>query len=178
MPANYQGQFHSPKNKYRSHGGAEPDKLPRIWLIGWSVHETLQRLPRKKCLILSEVNKICLTFTDDFFKYFLTAIPSTVRRYEKIRLCEVNPLQIQSPETKRAHSRQFVRAKKLPFPQQKFQKKKGGLNKKVTSAVFRAWTDKQKKFYVCAKRNLTLQTSSIHWNILPPITVQRKVPRI
>lgn len=44
--------------------------------------------------------------------------------------------------------------------------------------MFRAWTDKQKKFYVCAKCNLTLQTSSVHWNILPPCSAQRKVPGI
>lgn len=63
-------------------------------------------------------------------------------------------------------------------PQQESKRKKRELNKKVSRAVFRAWTDKQKKFYVCAKCNLTLQTSSIHWNILPPCTVQKKVPRI
>lgn len=39
----------------------------------------------------------------------------------------------------------FCRAKKLPFPQEESEKKKWGVNKKVSSAVFRAWTDKQKK---------------------------------
>lgn len=63
------------------------------------------------------------------------------------------------PQTKRTHSRQFVGAKKLPFPYEESKKKKKGLHKKVSSAVFRAWTDKQKKFYACAKCNLTPQTS-------------------
>lgn len=79
---------------------------------------------------------------------------------------------------KRAHSRHFARAKKLLSPQQESKGKKRRLNKKVSSAVFRAWTDKQREFYVCAKCNLTLQTSFIHWNILPPCTAQKKVAGI
>lgn len=43
--------------------------------------------------------------------------------------------------------------------------------------MFPVWTDKQKRFYLRAKCNLTLQTSSIHWNILLPRTAQRRVQR-
>lgn len=50
-------------------------------------------------------------------------------------------------------------------PQRESKGKKRRLNEKVSSAVFRAWTDKQREFYVAAKCNLTLQTSLIHWNI-------------
>lgn len=95
-------------------------------------------------------------------------------RYEKGRLCSINLLLIQSPQTKRPHSGPSVSAKKLRSTQKDTKRgKKKGLNKKVSSAVFRAWTDKQKTFYVCAKCNLTLQTTSVHWNILPPCSAQR-----
>lgn len=81
-------------------------------------------------------------------------------------------LQTQSHATERAHSRQFISAKKLPSPQDKQRR----LKEKVSSAVFRALTDKQKKFYVSAKCNLTLQTSSVRWNIPPPGTLRGKHP--
>lgn len=163
--------FTPSQKKCRYYGGTEPDNHPRILHIGWSMHETFQSLLRKMNNPFRCQQDFCVTFTCwllEVFPYFYS---------DNCKVIWENQLQIQSHETKRAHSRQFVRAKKLPFPQQEFQKKKRGLNKKVTSAVFRAWTDKQRKFYMYAKCNLTLQTTSIHWNILPPITVQRKVPR-
>lgn len=64
-----------------------------------------------------------------------------------------------------AHSGHFARAKKLLSPRRESKGKKRRLNEKVSSAVFRAWTDKQREFYVAAKCNLALQTSFIHWNI-------------
>lgn len=83
------------------------------------------------------------------------------------------------PLNKKAAFWTICQCQETPLATKGYQKgKKRGLNKKVSSAVFRAWTDKQKKFYVCAKCNLTLQTSSVHWNILPPCSAQRKVPGI
>ena len=73
------------------------------------------------------------------------------------------------PRNKKGHILDsLLEPRNSPFHKRRPKRRKGGLNEKVSSAVFRARTDKQKKFYVCAKCNLTLQTSSIHWNILPP----------
>lgn len=93
--------------------------------------------------------------------------------YEKGRLCSINLLLFQSPPNKKATFRTICQCQETPLHTKGYQKgKKRGLNKKVSSAVFRAWTDKQKKFYVCAKCNLTQQTSSVHWNIPPPCSAE------
>lgn len=59
----------------------------------------------------------------------------------------------------------FCQSQETSFPATGVQGEERRLNEKVSSAVFRAWTDKQREFYVAAKCNLTLQTSFIHWNI-------------
>lgn len=172
MPANYQGQVHSPKTKYRFCGGPNLIAAPGYYLLNgqWI----------RRCSTLSDVLKQHLWAVSA--RWLLQVFPynysSKCKAIWENQVMWSKPSSNTKPRTKRPHSRLFFRAKQLPFPQQESRKKKRGLNKKVSSAVFRAWTDKQKKFYVCAKCNLTLQTSSIHWNTLTPRTVQKNAPRI